>query len=304
MRILLCAAALVLVPTALAATSPSRTDSGPTLAVEDTMRTEVSPVLVKAPRVTLDEILDRVARGEARRESLMRDQSFLATMRVMRNVTGKGRPEMLVETVTRVYKRRPNLISTIELRHWELKPDKKKDSDSSDVNGDFSAGFGERMVNFAFQPDARRRYRYRIEDRRLFGDHVIYRIAFEPISALAFGDPSGVVWVDTKEFVIVRQELAFKHSPMPLFLKDLPRMVVERQKVGEQWVMSRVLMRMELTIPVPKFGRSFDFALATTEHTVNTGLPDSLFRNAKTEGAGAHVKISVGGSSGKKGGSK
>ena len=57
---------------ALAATAPA--SPGPTLAREDTLHTEVPEVLVRAPRVTLAEILDRVARGEARRESLLTDQ--------------------------------------------------------------------------------------------------------------------------------------------------------------------------------------------------------------------------------------
>ena len=39
------------------------------------MRTSVPEVLVSAPRVTLDEILDRVGRGEARRDSLLADQA-------------------------------------------------------------------------------------------------------------------------------------------------------------------------------------------------------------------------------------
>src|SRR5437867_2555507 len=43
----------------LAQPAPAR--SGPTMAREDTMHTEVPEVLVAAPRVTLDEILDRVA---------------------------------------------------------------------------------------------------------------------------------------------------------------------------------------------------------------------------------------------------
>ena len=50
----------------LVATAPAGAQ-GPTLAVEDTMHTAVPEVLVRAPRVTLDEILDRVARGEKRR---------------------------------------------------------------------------------------------------------------------------------------------------------------------------------------------------------------------------------------------
>ena len=90
-------AASFLVPDASVAASPT---SGPTLAVEDTMHTEVSEVLVRAPRVTLEEILDRVARGEARRESLMVDQTFTAALRVVRNVSSP-KPELLMETVTK-----------------------------------------------------------------------------------------------------------------------------------------------------------------------------------------------------------
>src|SRR5262245_38707792 len=90
----------------LAAASPA--SHGPTLAVEDTMHTEVPEVLVEAPRVTLDEILDRVARGEARRESLLVDQTFLATFRIVRNTVGRKPPETVQEIVARVYKKRPD----------------------------------------------------------------------------------------------------------------------------------------------------------------------------------------------------
>jgi hypothetical protein len=61
-------------------------------------------------------------------------------------------------------------------------------------------------------------------------------------------EPSGRVWVDTKDFVIVRQEIEFRQSPVPLVLKDIKHLVVERARAGDFWVMSRVLMRMELTI--------------------------------------------------------
>src|SRR5947199_6934478 len=96
---------------------------GPTLAIEDTMHTDVPQVLVRAPRVTLDEILDRVARGEARRDSLLHDQSFLATMRVVRNTAGRGTPEIFLETVSKVYKKKPSSVRTIELRKVEKFPD-------------------------------------------------------------------------------------------------------------------------------------------------------------------------------------
>lgn len=273
---------------------------GPTLAVEDTMHTDVPEVLVRAPRVTLDEILDRVARGEARRDSLLRDQSFTATMRVMRNTVGKGTPELFVESVSRVYKKKPNGVRTIPLRKYEKYPDKNHPDDDT-VDSDFSPGMGEDIVNFAFRPENRRNYRFSIEDRKLLGDHLLYTLRFEPRSVLAVYEPSGRVWVDTKEFVILRQELEFKQSPVPLLLKSIRRMVVERTHAGEFWVLSRVLVRMELTIPLPKFGRSFDFAMALSDYTVNTGLPDSLFSASGRPDDGTRVRVTVGrGGKGKK----
>src|SRR5437867_9270612 len=92
---------------------------GPTLAVEDTLHTEVPEVLVRAPRVTLDEILDRVARGEARRESLLTDESFTATVRVARGGKERGGPTLLEETVARVYKIRPELVRSVVIREWK-----------------------------------------------------------------------------------------------------------------------------------------------------------------------------------------
>ena len=147
------ALALLILPS-LAAT-PTRTpvSSGPTVATEDTMHTDVSEVLVRAPRVTLDEILDRVARGEARRDSLLHDQSFTATMRIMRNTAGKGTPELFAETVSKIYKKKPDGVRTIRLRHFEKYPDK---SGSDSLNADFSPGMGEEIVNFAFRPENRR----------------------------------------------------------------------------------------------------------------------------------------------------
>src|SRR5262245_52041744 len=263
------AAALGAVGTGLAAPG-----AGPTLATEDTMRTDVSTVLVRAPRVTLEEILDRVARGEARRDSLMRDQSFTATLRVMRDVEGKRGPILFAESVTKVYKKKPDKLRTIELRQYQERPEKDGDDD---LESGFSPSMGEEIVTFAFRPANRKNFRFTIEDRKLLGDHLVYTLAFEPRSALAVYEPAGRVWVDTKDFVIVRQEIEFRQSPVPLFLKDIKHMVVERTRAGEFWVLSRVLVRMELTVPIPRFGRAFDFAMGLGDYTVNTDLPDSLF---------------------------
>ena len=238
------------------------------------MHTEVPEVLVRAPRVTLDEILDRVARGEARRDSMMRDQAFTITIRMVRGVKDARKPpELLSERVVRVFKKRPGRVRTVTLRDWQAHPDK----DGSHAEVRFRSRMDEEIVNFAFRPDARRDYHYRIVGRDLLANRLVYRIAFEPRSALDPSLPSGLVWVDTNDFVIVRQEVSFERSPVPLFLKGVDRLVIERQRVDGYWVLKRVLMRVETSVPIPTLGRSFDVGLLFDGYAVNAGLDDSLF---------------------------
>jgi hypothetical protein len=278
----------------LVAATPSAS-SGPTMAVEDTMRTSVPEVLVSAPRVTLNEILDRVARGESRRESLLVDQSFTAAIRVVRDVIGKRTPRLFEEAVWKVYRKKPDKVRGIKVREWSAQ--KKKDGDAeANVDVNFSPGMSEEIVNFAFRPEARRDFRYRIVERKIAGDHLVYRIHFEPISLLDPTAPSGEVWIDTNDFVIVREELSLRQSPVPILIKGLHRMVIERQRVSGHWVLKRVLMRGEFTLPIPRFGRSFDLGIVYSDYKLNTGLPDSLF-TASSPGrgsGGATVRVGSG----------
>jgi len=268
--------AALAMPPALAA-GPPPAGTGPTLAVEDTMHTEVPEVLVRAPRVTLDEILDRVARGEARRDSALRDVSFTGTFRLVRN-PGGDKPELFMEQVVRVYRKKPLKLRTVTVRYWEAKPNKKgKEGD----NIEFSPSTEEEVVNFAFKPEARRDFKYHIEGRDLLGDHLIYRIAFEPRSRLGAAAPAGKVWVDTRDFVIVREELDFSTSPAPLILKGIDRAVIERQEVDGHWVLRRLLMRASFTVPIPRFGRAFDIAVQYDDYKINQGIDDAMFVKAE-----------------------
>lgn len=254
------------------AAGPAMAD-GPTLAVEDTMHTSVPEVLVTAPRVTLDEILDRVARGEARRDSMLHDQAFTFTLRVVGNVEGRKEPLKLVENVRRVYRRKPDLVRAVTLRDYRYRKQQREA-----IRAEFSSSMSEEVVNFAFRSEARRDYRYWIAHRSIVGDHVIYEIAFEPKSRLAFDKPSGRVWVDTNDFVILREELDFDRSPAPLIVKDIDRMVVERARIDGFWVLKRVLIRMRMTIPLPRIGRVFDLTLLYDDYALNQGIDDAIFQ--------------------------
>lgn len=266
----------------LLATAPART--GPTVAVEDTLYTELPEELVTAPRVTLDEILDRVARGEARRDSAIRSQEFTAAVRAMHKPRGAREPQLFEETVWRVFKRKPDQMRAIRLRRTEgallqkkKKDEKEEDEKKTNVDVEFSPGMSEEIATFAFSPESRRDFKYRIEAREILGDHLIYRIGFEPRSPIDNFLPTGRVWIDTNEFVIVRQEVGFERSPVPILIKSLDKMVVERRRTGGTWVLSRVMMKGELTVPMPKWGRTFEFAILYDDYQINPAIPDSVF---------------------------
>jgi len=257
-------------------TSFASSPPGPTLAQEDTMFTELPEILVRAPRVTLDEILGRVARGEARRESLLTDQAFTATFRVVGSDKRKGAQKVVRETVTRVYKKKPDRLRTVMLRDRDERRGMKV---GLEIN--FSPGMGEQIVNFAFRPESRREFKYQILDREVAGGRVIYEIGFAPRSTLDPWLPSGKVWVDTNEFVIVRQEAYFDRSPMPLFIRDMERMVIERQRVDAHWVLKRVLMRIATQFSFGQMGSSFDMSIQFDEYEINAGIDDAFFKEGR-----------------------
>jgi hypothetical protein len=265
---------------------PEQVSAGPLFAVEDTIPvpSALLPVqVVTAPRVTLDEILRRVAEGEARRDSLMKDQTFTMLAALTYLEPGKGgapSTKRQWESATRVYRKKPDLVRTVPLKSKS----EFKDDDGASVQ--VGPGMGEELVTFAFQPRTRTRFHFRILERHLVGDRVVYVIGFVPRSKLD-NLPTGRAWIDTKEFVIVRQEFWYRdRSPSPLFFKSIDSCVIERAEVDDRWwVMSRVLARVQVTslarflarLGKEKLSPTVDFTLSLRDWEINRGLDDSLF---------------------------
>jgi hypothetical protein len=83
--------------------------------------------------------------------------------------------------------------------------------------------------------------------------------------------------VDRHQRLRHRAPLIFDRSPAAPLIKGVNRVVIERQNVDGYWVLKRVLLRAETTIPLPEIGRSFDFSMRLDDYAINRGLPDSLF---------------------------
>jgi len=264
----------------------------PALAKEDTIPVPsalMATVFVHAPRVTLDEILRRVAEGEARRDSLMRDQSYTLTALVTYlDADGKAPRDAKhrFEYASKVYKKQPDKLREVPLIQRTSK--KGKDDDF-----EISAGpsMREDIVSFAFEARARAQYAFTIEDRRYVGGHVVYVIGYRPRSNVD-PLPTGRVWVDTNDFVIVREEFWYRdRSPEPLFLKRIDSCVIERSLVdGQWWVVTRALARVQLSSAVQVMSKlardpvtpTVDFTLTRTDWRVNQGIDDAVFaRGAK-----------------------
>jgi len=301
--------------------------------VEDTLRPMVDEplpeILVTAPRQTLDEILRHVVEGEAQRDSLLRDQAYTALVRVMgrdKREAPDAQARLLYESVDRIYQERPDKHRVIRLREWSwddgkrggeeeqkggqtLRAEMRRGGESGaqaetevriegggghddGVQVDYGSDMSEQFVAFAFDPKARSLYRFRIEDRKILGDNVVYVLAFEPRSPLE-PLPRGRVWVNTNDFVILREEISFNHkSPLPLLIESVDSCVIERTRVDRRyWVVSRILARVTLTDPVrwaarlsgTKLPKVVDFAFSRTDWIINGDIPDSLF--APTGGA-------------------
>jgi len=265
---------------------PTEVSAGPIFAVEDTIPvpSALLPVqIVTAPRVTLDEILRRVAEGEVRRDSLLQDQSFTMLAALTYLDAGKGgapATRRQWESAMQVYRKRPDKVRTVPLRTRS----EFKDDDGMSVQ--VGPGMSEELVNFAFQPRARSRFDFRIEERHLVGDRVIYVIGFVPRSKID-PLPTGRAWIDTKEFVIVRQEFWYRdRSPSPMFFKSIDSCVIERTQVdGKWWVLSRILARVQVTslarfaarLGKESLAPTVDFTLSIRDWKVNRGIDDAIF---------------------------
>lgn len=250
----------------------------PTLALEDTLpapRIQLRQVEVRAVRLSLDQILDRIVEGEARRDSLIHDEVYDVYVRMLERDTDRDTPrKTLLNQVSRVFRQQPHMKREIIVKR----------SGREDLEVSAGQGMREQIIKFAFDPALRKLYRFRIVGRDFAGGHIVYRLEFEPRSDF-YKLPTGRLWVDTNEFVILREEFWYRGtSPAPLVFKSLDNFTVERTRVdGRFWVISRVMGRVTFTLPILGIPPQGDMVISYQNYRINKGIDPKMFAGVRQE---------------------
>jgi hypothetical protein len=121
------------------------------------------------------------------------------------------------------------------------------------------------------------RYDFRILHRSLRPDQVVYEVGFQPKSDFEIL-PEGRMWILTRGYQIVREELHFKQLPMPGILKSVDLVTREWQEVENRWVEKRVTARAELGLPkLFRAPSSIEVSVTFQDYLFNPVLDPALF---------------------------
>lgn len=246
--------ALAAVPVAAPAAEADSARVRGVLAAEDTLRVpadfEMSPLAIRAARLGIGEIVERCIARE--REMSARVESWEGTV-VTRATFTVGDPaspdarRMVRETVVREFHRKPDAVRTVVLKDdaYRLEQGERKPWDLED--GEEAVRIDVSDLNaLPFYLDDRDAYDFRILERRILEDRVLYRVHLTPRSDFEIA-PSGTIWVDTSTFSIVHEEFEFDDRvPLPLILSRVGPFVRERELVDGFWRWKRLRIHVEL----------------------------------------------------------
>jgi hypothetical protein len=258
-------------------------------------------IVVEASRLSLDEILEHCIEAEKNKYRDLDDIAFTATEKVVVHygkVGDEAHRRDVFEEVSRCYHKRPDLSRNVSLGRRETstedgKPredetggheDEGDNASEGDEKGEgneiaISVGSGtDAFTDLPFFFEDLSRYRFDILDRKDLEARVLYHIAFEPRSDF-LQLPSGRFWVDTADFQIFHASLKWTDNlPVPILLKGLDYVAIEKKRVGDHWVYDRVSGRVKLRkIPLVKLPSEVEFSVVYDEYALNEGIPPGVF---------------------------
>jgi hypothetical protein len=252
-----CCAAVLLMAFAFCGASLSPSSAAALFAVEDTLGpppvTELDPVEVTASRLEIGEIVERCIRREKETRERIVAHDFTELVKTVLTIDAKKKKpqrEIIIEEVRRKKTRRPSYFEqTILARsEYEVVDGVRQDREIelTDRDGAKIEVKYEDFDDLPFYLEDPGGYEFRIDGRQIVGSSVIYEVHLAPKSDFDIA-PEGTIWIDTSNFQILREEFDFgDRIPMPMFVESVGPVVREREKIGNLWVVQRVLLRVDL----------------------------------------------------------
>jgi hypothetical protein len=259
----------------------TRWDSLPVMPI-----TVIDTIDVEARHITIREIIQRAMKGEKTKLAGHDDMTYTSTLRTI--VRWKDKKKVKEEVYrsyadTRDRSRHVFLDeNTIHYKRegaeWIIK-DKKEDDDSrvrvrTSRRNDFS------RLPFFLEDDSE--FEFKLIDRTLEVDHVVFKIAFRPKSAFK-PLPYGVIYISSDRYRVIHEQYHFDKNPAPLFLKDIKRISRHWAELpGGEWVFTKIMGELDLrTDPFGWIPGTVSFALIRNDFRFDEGYDPHLFGDFK-----------------------
>lgn len=282
------ASLVAMAPAAPAAPPPA----APILATEDSLRQYIVPetTRVRATRIPLIELIRKAQEGERRKYDGIQTMAYNRSFKVSIEFGGRKPHLECHEEVVRVYFRRPNQWAEVTLRKsdYDVAPDgTRTPRDSDEQSGGVRVEMGDesgsarRLEEIPAYLQRIERFDFRIIQRHLQRNEVLYEIGFKPRSDFEML-PSGRIWLLTSGYQIVREEFEFTKLPLPGILKSVKLVTREWQEIDGHWVEKRLTGRADIGI-VPVFGapKSIEVVVLYDDYKFDLPIEDAVFGGAK-----------------------
>ena len=217
-------------------------------------------MVVTAPQVTVEEIIDAIARRSQRESFLLESWEYTTLItQVLRYQPGfQGDDYKIEEYALRNHYDRERGGQVAKL--WERSRrfengEVVEDEVDEKLTAEFLDLRDNMMQDMPFTVRGGHSYRYVILARRLVGNDLVYKIGFEPRDRFA-ALPAGTVWVDCTNWVIRRMEARLTESvPFPVFIESIPVYRLSQERFGDFWFPTEVFIRIKLRsiplLPIP-----------------------------------------------------
>ncbi len=236
----------------LAAAVPARAGDPPADTYELPVYEVPDTVRVDADEMTLSEIIERSVQGE--KTKLAGHESMMFTAQI-RAIVQWEKKRLVEDAAVLFYQEDSGFHRAVRLaeeqKFYKLEDgawvyDKDEHEDEMEVRLEASDS-GEGLATLPFYLEDQSEFSFKLLGRYLEGDHVIFKIGFEPRSDFK-PLPAGTVYVDTDDFRVIHEEFSFEgHNPFPLLIGGIDRISRQwRQLVTGEWVPSRVMAEIRL----------------------------------------------------------